>query len=224
MADSKAKVYHERQSWKFCAIHAVNNLLQKCEFKKADFDKIARALAPGTWLNPHKSPLGIGNYDISVLTMALQSKNMGVQWFDRRRSPRTINLDGVPGLIVNTERPGILFGKRNHWFALRKFDGKWTNVDSILEEPKVLGGEDELVEFLNCVLKEKNAQVFIVCSDLDTDGAYRKEAKKAKDKQSVAVAAGDSATEDGDKATGQGDSSVAALAAGVAKLKVDGEP
>jgi len=42
-------------------------------------------LSPDTWINPHRSLLGIGNYDINVIMVALQSHGYETVWFDKRK-------------------------------------------------------------------------------------------------------------------------------------------
>lgn len=37
------------------------------------------------WINPHKSLLGLGNYDINVIMAALQLRGREAVWFDKRR-------------------------------------------------------------------------------------------------------------------------------------------
>jgi len=43
-------------------------------------------LSPDAWINPHRSLLGIGNYDINVIMVALQSRGYETVWFDKRKS------------------------------------------------------------------------------------------------------------------------------------------
>jgi len=54
-------------------------------FKQDDLDEICSNLAPNSWVNPHKSVLGLGNYDINVIMSALQLKNYEAVWFDKRK-------------------------------------------------------------------------------------------------------------------------------------------
>jgi josephin len=54
-------------------------------FKQDDLDGICSDLAPNSWVNPHKSVLGLGNYDINVIMSALQLKNYEAVWFDKRK-------------------------------------------------------------------------------------------------------------------------------------------
>ena len=81
-----SELYHEQQSCQLCALHVLNNLLQRREFSKADLDAICARLAPDAWINPHKSMLGLGNYDANVIMAALQDErvNMELRWFDKR--------------------------------------------------------------------------------------------------------------------------------------------
>lgn len=83
-------IYHERQSRQLCALHVLNNLLQERAFSKSDLDEICSQLAPGTWMNPHKSPLGLGNYDVNVMMAALQLKDYQAVWFDKRKDLKSI--------------------------------------------------------------------------------------------------------------------------------------
>lgn len=90
MPSTKAKVnkmYHERQRRQLCALHSLNNLLQdSTAYSQKDLDKIAIDLSPESYLmNPHKSALGLGNYDVNVIMRALQQKNLETIWFDKRR-------------------------------------------------------------------------------------------------------------------------------------------
>lgn len=105
-------IYHERQvtklSWNFqsgaydlcnndtknvcssqvkelCALHALNNLFQERGFSKQELDQICYGLSPDVWINPHKSLLGLGNYDINVIMAALQRRGCEAVWFDKRR-------------------------------------------------------------------------------------------------------------------------------------------
>lgn len=80
-----ADLYHEQQSYQLCALHVLNNLLGRRELAKADMDRICRQLAPGAWINPHRSVLGLGNYDANVIMAALQERGLEMRWFDKRR-------------------------------------------------------------------------------------------------------------------------------------------
>ena len=81
-------LYHERQVRQLCALHVLNGLFQGPRFTKADLDRICQRLSPNTgwwWPNPHKSALGLGNYDVNVVMAALQDEGYEAKWFDKRR-------------------------------------------------------------------------------------------------------------------------------------------
>lgn len=80
------------QSKELCALHALNNLFQSKEaFKQMELDAICFSLSPNNYINPHRSILGLGNYDVNVLIAALQNKGYSAFWFDKRKSVPIIN-------------------------------------------------------------------------------------------------------------------------------------
>uniref|UniRef100_A0A286XJS0 ubiquitinyl hydrolase 1 n=1 Tax=Cavia porcellus TaxID=10141 RepID=A0A286XJS0_CAVPO len=83
---SPPSVYHERQRLELCAVHALNNVLQQRLFSQEAADEICKRLAPDSRLNPHRSLLGTGNYDVNVIMAALQGLGLAAVWWDRRRA------------------------------------------------------------------------------------------------------------------------------------------
>lgn len=68
-----------------CAVHTLNNLFQdKNAYSKADLDAISHRLSPDAFVNPHKNMLGLGNYDVNVLMVALHWREYEAVWFDKR--------------------------------------------------------------------------------------------------------------------------------------------
>jgi len=63
----KTNIYHEKQSKQLCALHTLNNLFQKNAFNKSNLDDLCLQLSPNTWVNPHRSVFGLGNYDIKYV-------------------------------------------------------------------------------------------------------------------------------------------------------------
>lgn len=59
--------------------------LARQAFTKEQLDEICTNLNPNVWLNPHRSMLGLGNYDINVIMQALQLRNCEAAWFDKRK-------------------------------------------------------------------------------------------------------------------------------------------
>jgi Josephin len=80
-------MYHERQRWAFCGIHAVNNLLQERKCDKAYYDSICEELSPSSssYTNPHRSMFRVGNFDANVLMVVLQRHGLQVKWHDARQ-------------------------------------------------------------------------------------------------------------------------------------------
>uniref|UniRef100_A0A6A7FNZ1 Josephin-2 n=1 Tax=Hirondellea gigas TaxID=1518452 RepID=A0A6A7FNZ1_9CRUS len=163
-------IYHEKQVKELCALHSLNNLFQDpTAFTKSDLDSICERLSPDHWLNPHKSMLGTGNYDINVIMAALEVKGCGVVWFDKRKDPATIAVDLVLGFILNIPSeyrvgPVQLPLRRKHWVAVRKVRGAYYNLDSKLDAPVCLGLECDLLEWLRGELCCKDKALFIVAS------------------------------------------------------------
>ncbi|KAJ1965080.1 hypothetical protein IWQ62_002752 [Dispira parvispora] len=79
-------VYHERQTYWLCA------KLQGPVFQSTDLEKMADDLAQqaneirSSWWNPHKWLWGFGNYDINVITRALEQHQLDIKWFDQRKA------------------------------------------------------------------------------------------------------------------------------------------
>lgn len=102
-----SNVYHERQIRELCALHTLNNLfqgktlydfskiqlsfveivqhLERGFFTKLQLDEICKQLSPNEWINPHRSMLGLGNYDINVIMSALENRGYEATWFDKRK-------------------------------------------------------------------------------------------------------------------------------------------
>ena len=80
------ELYHEKQHLQFCAVHSLNNLFQNANTcSKEKLDEQCLVLDPQRWNNPHRSRLGMGNYDINVIMAFLQKLNYDVLWFDKRK-------------------------------------------------------------------------------------------------------------------------------------------
>jgi len=80
------KVYHEKQRLLFCGVHAINNLFQDPDAcSKEKLDEVCYNLNSSRWVNPHKSIIGIGNYDVNAIIAYLNTLSYDVVWFDKRR-------------------------------------------------------------------------------------------------------------------------------------------
>nr|CAG4644431.1 EOG090X0HOM [Lepidurus arcticus] len=146
-------IHHEKQRLQLCACHALNCLFQDPNaFNQASLDELSYQLAQTSFLNPHRSLLGLGNYDVNVLMLAVQQKGCEMSWFDKRRSPKDIDLRKVTGFILNVPcKPFLglvtLPWERNHWLAVKYVQGFYYNLDSKLNGPEKIGGLQELCAF-----------------------------------------------------------------------------
>ncbi|ODN01863.1 Josephin-like protein, partial [Orchesella cincta] len=174
-------IYHEKQIKSLCALHALNNLIQDGKaFKQEDLDKICSELDPNSWVNPHKSVFGLGNYDINVIMTALQQKQLEAIWFDKRKDPsEELNFENIYGFILNIPsdcRLGWLALpiKRKHWVAIRNLPSiterdagrnNYYNLDSKFDKPESIGTTDNLVEYLRGELKSPEKELFLVVTE-----------------------------------------------------------
>ncbi|XP_072703766.1 josephin-2 [Ciconia boyciana] len=160
-------LYHERQRLELCALHALNNVLQRRCFTQEAADEICKRLAPAARLNPHRSLLGTGNYDVNVIMAALQSLELAAVWWDKRRSLERLALGQILGFILNVPSQ-VSLGfvalpvRRQHWLAVRQLRGTYYNLDSKLRAPVPIGGEAELRIFLRDFLSQGFCEVFLV--------------------------------------------------------------
>lgn len=151
-------MYHEQQKWALCGVHAINNLLQKQAFDKASFDAVCDELAPSfhAFWNPHRSAMGLGNYDVNVLMVLLEREGFAVKWHDVRHeiSTKTLEdyychcLDGsrqdataepkICGIVVNLPSTGMWskLTKGRHWMTLLWSNASLANDKKCKQENK----------------------------------------------------------------------------------------
>ena len=165
---SEVEIYHEKQSRELCGLHALNNLFQsESAFSVTDLNNICYSLSPGTWINPHKSSIGLGNYDVNVITAALNTKEHDLVWFDKRKDPRTVNLQQIKGCILNVPNDWklgfvTLPFNRKHWIAFKKIQENWYNLDSKLKLPVNLGCDEDFYKYLDSQLRDGSRELFLV--------------------------------------------------------------
>jgi len=163
-----AEPYHERQSKQLCALHALNNLMQdRHAFTQQALDDICQRLSPDAFINPHRSMLGLGNYDVNVLMAALQEKGMETVWFDKRKDVSMLDVDQIMGFILNIPSDfKIGFLKlplhRKHWIAIRCFNGKFMNLDSKLDKPETIGDGKTLLQYFQSELEEGDKELILI--------------------------------------------------------------
>eukprot|EP00986_Skeletonema_menzelii_P000018 scaffold5_cov144-Skeletonema_menzelii.AAC.4 len=142
-------VYHERQEAMLCGQHALNNLVQANAFTPVSLAEIAgqldqmelnymasnneggvsskdylKRLAEGSG-NVDES----GNFSIEVLRSALLSRyNIELP---------NIRQQGLSKVEVTT-MDGFICNRSSHWFAIRKINDRYWNLNSTLERPEVI--------------------------------------------------------------------------------------
>nr|CAG4649812.1 EOG090X0HOM [Scapholeberis mucronata]SVE93977.1 EOG090X0HOM [Scapholeberis mucronata] len=167
---AKPFIYHEKQSKQLCALHTLNNLFQNANtFTKAQLDELCLQLTPNSWINPHRSMFGLGNYDINVVMAALQLKQCDLVWWDKRRKISARDINGSFGLILNLPSPSkvgnLIFPfSTKHWLAIRQFNSVFYNLDSKLPCPEPIGDVNQLIEHLTKHLNEDDCELFLVNS------------------------------------------------------------
>ncbi|NXP06525.1 JOS2 protein, partial [Thinocorus orbignyianus] len=171
-------LYHERQRLELCALHALNNLLQRPCFTRRAAEDICKRLAPDARLNPHRSLLGTGNYDVNVIMAALQGLGLAALWWDKRRSLEQLALEKILGFILNVPS-NISLGflslpfRRQHWLAVRRVGDTFYNLDSKLPAPVAIGGEEDLRVFLRDFLSRGLCELFLVVPrEVEESGAW----------------------------------------------------
>jgi hypothetical protein len=83
----------------------------------------------------------MGNYDVNVLEVALRRHGKELRWYDLRDATfERLDLQAAWALVLNVQSHstvGRLVGGR-HWLALRRFAGRWWNLDSNLPAPRLV--------------------------------------------------------------------------------------
>jgi len=169
-ATGTGRLYHEKQEWEFCLMHALNALFQREKFTTNHMDAICNTLAPDKLINPHKSIFRTGNYDANVLMMALHQEDVDVQWFDSRKAQSDLSLNEdflcpkekyaeFLGFIVNIQQKKMFVFNRRHWLTIKRIEGVWYNLDSKNEDAEPWK-EEELLKWLKSACKN-DAQLMI---------------------------------------------------------------
>lgn len=162
------QIYHEKQSKQLCALHTLNNLFQNSKaFTKEELDNLCYQLTPNSWINPHRSVLGLGNYDVNVIMAALQARSYDLTWWDKRKTLSPSDIDSSFGLILNLSSPSKVTNlfypfKSKHWLAIKRFGNKYFNLDSKLQSPEEIGGTAEVKQYLQKHLQDKECELFLV--------------------------------------------------------------
>ena len=162
-AADEAAPYHERQTMMRCGVHALNNALQRAAFTASELDGIADELSRSSGekrflgLSAYRAPMGLGQYNVSVLEVAAARAGRELRWHDRRKPVSAPLAEDVEAVLVN--RSSLL---SRHWFAVRAVGGAWYNLDSKLAQPERLASQAAAVALLNAQLAAGAELLYIV--------------------------------------------------------------
>ena len=143
-------IYHERQEALLCGQHALNNLVQAYIFSPDSLSEIAHQLdAAELNMMAQNNEGGIrskdylrrlnegsgnvdpqGNFSIEVLRSALMTQyGLSLPNIRQEGALNGTDIASVEGFICN---------KDAHWFAIRLIHGRYWNLNSTLERPKLI--------------------------------------------------------------------------------------
>ena len=159
-------IYHEQQESALCGQHCLNNLLQNSAFSAPELAEIAHEL------DRTESDLGgrtlissnvdeSGNFSLQVLRTAL-TRLYGldlVSWSSEEGRGAVTDPTTENAFIVNT---------REHWYAIRKINGKWWDLNSIEEKPVYIS--PFYLSALLGQLRADHCHVFLVVGKLPSCG------------------------------------------------------
>jgi len=172
MNDVKPKLYHERQKLQLCALHSLNNLFQKNLFNKKMLDSIVHGYDK-SWCWNEYSTLFTGNYDLTIILEALKRRGYTLRAIDINESFDRFNYKDCFGLLLNIplERPFFdrlplirSFTKPGrHWLTIKSVDKEqYFNFDSKFSQPKLIGNQNDLIEYLNKLPREQTYIYMII--------------------------------------------------------------
>lgn len=131
-------IYWERQAEALCGVHALNALLQFPAFTPGDLgdigveiDREERALLEEVAANASENVASDGNFSVQVLEKALDVYGLSLSPL---ASPREAVTRAAPEREV-----GFMCNLRQHWFALRRVDETWWDLNSVAPGPRKIG-------------------------------------------------------------------------------------
>jgi len=187
--ESEYWIYHERQQAMLCGQHALNNLVQGCEFSADSLAHLALQLDEmelqvmaqnnegGVRSKEYLERLAegsanvdpSGNFSIEVLRAALQ-RQYGLELPNIRQE----GVAGAIGDVTNVE--GFICNKQSHWFAIRKINERYWNLNSMEKRPSLISHFRLAAEVQ--ALQDSGYSVFIVMSGLPPPCTSKEEQRR----------------------------------------------
>jgi len=176
-SSSEYWIYHERQEALLCGQHALNNLVQGCVFSADSLARLALHLDAmelevmaqnnegGTSSRDYLNRVAegsanvdeSGNFSIEVLRAALQGQ-YGL-------ALPNIRQEGIMNALGDiTHAEGFICNRESHWFAIRKINDKFWNLNSTEEKPTNISHFRLAAEMQG--LQDSGYSVFVVASGL----------------------------------------------------------
>lgn len=133
-------IYHEKQVGSLCALHCVNNLLQKPAYDDGFFRMVAMELDSAERRLLGGDNLDFGNarmdgfYNVQVVQEVLRKGNTrsGVPKLDMlpisSEAAKEFKIDRV-------KETAFILNKNEHWFSLRRIGAEWFDLNSCLPNP-----------------------------------------------------------------------------------------
>ncbi|OMJ88141.1 hypothetical protein SteCoe_9956 [Stentor coeruleus] len=146
------KIYWEcQENDLLCAVHALNSLLQYPYFDAVTLAEIARDIDQEEkqlyqFSGANENVGESGYFSIQAITRALQGKNLQLEYFNSQNDP--------------TVEQAFICNLSSHWHPIRKLNGKWYELDSLAEYPRMIG--DIYLSELLYGIKNKGYSVFVV--------------------------------------------------------------
>ncbi|CAF4338482.1 unnamed protein product [Rotaria sp. Silwood2] len=150
-------IYHERQEYLRCGVHALNNLFQIPHlFTHEYLDNIVHQFDKRHENNDY-GRLWIGDYDLRILIEAIKQRGHAVQQINFFTNEPLQNLpwDSYFGLLINLNS--------EHWFTIKSINGIYYNLDSTFKKPSAIGQKHNLVNYLIFLIERfKSVYLFAV--------------------------------------------------------------
>ncbi|XP_014776701.1 josephin-1 isoform X2 [Octopus bimaculoides] len=108
------------------------------------------------------SSFHIGNYEISVLQVAVKTKGCQLIQFDKRKDIRSLAMKEISGFVIHTCGRG---GRGGHWLAITLIGNAFYRIDSLLPHVIKIGNEESLFNHLAEEIKNKRTMLFCLMDE-----------------------------------------------------------
>ena len=162
-SSSQSTIFHQRQKWLRCGLHAVNNVVQDDVASPQQFQEIAASHAAIAGKGPILFRLGLGDYDGNTVIEFLQSRAFcQVEFIDRRCAAKAIHeqlsaTEGLKGFLLNVKGrnawiPSFIYSCR-HWYAVVRVNSDdWFVIDSSKKDVEKV---DNIQSFLQSIQEDE---------------------------------------------------------------------